>query len=292
MGIIKENMDKEKLLISFSGGRTSAYMLQVLLSSKKYNDIYDYIVVFANTGKEHEGTLEFVRDCEINFGCKIIWLEAKHKNENNELYSKKGWKVGYKEVSFETASRNGEPFEEMLSILGIPCSSAPFCSDQLKRKPIESYLKDIGWEGYYKAIGIRCDEIDRINVKYKEKKIIYPLVKDYPTSKKQIIEWWHNNFFDLDVPVNLGNCDICWKKSFKVLVANTQDFPDRFDWWEDMLSKYSNKSRNNDKAISFFRGGTTIEELFNMGELSKKQIDLFAKEYELDGCSESCEVYK
>ena len=283
---------KENLLISFSGGRTSAYMLQLLLKSEEHKARFNYKIVFANTGKEHEGTLDFVRDCQKNFGCEIIWIEARHRKATGELYSKKGWGVSFEQVSYETAARNGEPFEEMLSAIGIPCSSAPFCSDQLKRRPIEEYLKSIGWKDFYKAIGIRCDEIDRVNPKYKEKKIEYPLVKEYPTTKKQILEWWKNNSFDLNIPMNLGNCDICWKKSFKVLVQNTKDYPERFDWWQSMIEKYSDKSRNTDKTISFFRGGKSIQELFEMGELSDMQLNLFAEQYKLDGCSESCEVYK
>jgi len=124
---IKKSEEKEKLLISFSGGRTSAYMLKKILDSKEYNEKYNFIVVFANTGKEHEGTLEFVRDCGINFGVKIHWIEAKHRKEDSSLITKKGWGASFKEVNFETASRNGEPFEEMISAIGIPCSSAPFC---------------------------------------------------------------------------------------------------------------------------------------------------------------------
>lgn len=283
---------KEKLLISFSGGRTSAYMLKKILDSKEYNDKYEFIVVFANTGKEHEGTLEFVRDCEINFGVKIHWIEAKHRKEDGTLITKKGWGVSFKEVTFETASRNGEPFEEMISAIGIPCSSAPFCSDQLKRKPIERFLKSIGWKKFYKAIGIRVDEIDRMNPKYLKKRIVYPLIKDYPTKKIEILKWWSEYKFNLKVPINLGNCDICWKKSFKVLVQNTKDYPQRFEWWQSMINKYSHLSRNSDKVISFFRGGKSIKELFEMGMLSEEQLDLFAQEYKLDGCSESCEVYK
>jgi hypothetical protein len=287
-----KQISKEKLLISFSGGRTSAYMTNILLNCEKYKEKFEYIIVFANTGKEHEGTLEFVRDCEINFGHKIHWIEAKHKKDDGSLFTKKGWGVGFKEVTFETASRNGEPFEEMISVLGIPCSAAPFCSDQLKRKPIEKYLKSIGWKKFYKAIGIRVDEIDRMNPKYKKKRIVYPLIKEYPTTKIEILRWWYNHTFNLKIPTNLGNCDICWKKSFKILVQNTKDYPQRFEWWQRMINKYSHLSRNNDKTITFFRGGKSIKELFEMGELTEEQLNLYAEEFKLDGCSESCEVYK
>ena len=163
-------MGKNKLLLSFSGGRSSAYMVYNILNSDYYNENFEFKIIFANTGKEHTETLNFVHQCEKWFKKEIIWLEAKHLNENALPFSKKGWKVKYQLVNFKNASRNGEPFEEMCSVIGIPCSSAPFCSDQLKRKPIEAYLKDIGWKNYYKAIGIQSDELDRMNENFKKKK--------------------------------------------------------------------------------------------------------------------------
>ena len=83
-------------VLSFSGGRTSAYMLA------KYKDEID-LVVFCNTGKEAEGTLDFVRKCGEYFDKEIIWLEYNPTSVNK-----------YDIVTFETASRNGEPFERLI----------------------------------------------------------------------------------------------------------------------------------------------------------------------------------
>lgn len=33
------------------------------------------VVGFANTGKEHEKTLEFVRNIELNWNIKVWWVE-------------------------------------------------------------------------------------------------------------------------------------------------------------------------------------------------------------------------
>jgi 3'-phosphoadenosine 5'-phosphosulfate sulfotransferase (PAPS reductase)/FAD synthetase len=60
--------------ISFSGGRTSAYMLWRVLQSNGGLPP-EAIVCFANTGKEDEATLRFVRDCGVNWGVEIHWLE-------------------------------------------------------------------------------------------------------------------------------------------------------------------------------------------------------------------------
>jgi len=59
-------MVKKNLLISFSGGKTSAYMTHYILNNLM--DQYNPVVVFANTGREHEETLEFVRDCDLFLG--------------------------------------------------------------------------------------------------------------------------------------------------------------------------------------------------------------------------------
>ena len=87
--------------ISFSGGRTSAYMLHRILESNGGLSS-ETVVCFANTGKEDEATLEFVRDCAVNWNVPITWLEFRDTE------------VRFTVVNFETASRNGDPFEALI----------------------------------------------------------------------------------------------------------------------------------------------------------------------------------
>jgi 3'-phosphoadenosine 5'-phosphosulfate sulfotransferase (PAPS reductase)/FAD synthetase len=67
--------------ISFSGGRTSAYMLYKVLEAKDMSLPEDCVVCFANTGKEDEATLKFVNDCATNWNVPIVWLEYQDAEE-------------------------------------------------------------------------------------------------------------------------------------------------------------------------------------------------------------------
>ena len=83
----------EPTAISFSGGRTSAYMLRRVLDAN--NGLPDCArVLFCNTGKEDEATLNFIHAVETKWCVPIIWLEYVAPSD-------------VKTTTFETAARGG-----------------------------------------------------------------------------------------------------------------------------------------------------------------------------------------
>ena len=66
-------------VISFSGGRTSGYMLWRILQAHGGKLPDDVRVVFANTGKEMEETLEFVQAASDHWRVPITWVEYRPK---------------------------------------------------------------------------------------------------------------------------------------------------------------------------------------------------------------------
>ena len=88
-------------LISFSGGRTSAYMLSRIIAAYGGSLPPGVIACFASTGKEMPETLDFVHECGVRWDVPTIWLE----------YDPSGEKQRFRIVDRATASRDGEPFE-------------------------------------------------------------------------------------------------------------------------------------------------------------------------------------
>ena len=128
-------MQDKTLIISFSGGRTSAYMTKLLLQERdKWKDV---IVLFANTGQEDERTLEFVHNCDVSFGYNTVWIEA-------DVQPEKGKGTSFNVVSYDTASRDGKPFEAVLAKYGIPFTKSPHCTRELKQYPIQAYVRSLG----------------------------------------------------------------------------------------------------------------------------------------------------
>lgn len=274
-----------KLLLSMSGGRTSAYMTEhvLRLASHLWDEI---IVVFANTGQEHEATLEFINNCDNQKNFKTVWVEAVVSQE-------KGVGTKHKVVNFQTAARNGEPFEEVIKKYGIPNLNYPHCTRELKLRPIESYVKSLGWgKDYFTAIGIRPDEMRRVNKKAVDAQIVYPMIDWFYSDKSDVIDWWSEQPFDLELEEHQGNCTWCWKKSFSKHARLLNDSPDIYLFPEKMENKYGMVGPEQDsrKPREFFRGKRSTSDLRDYC----KELNPYGrtpKNDEDSGCGESCELF-
>lgn len=277
-------MIKEKYQISFSGGRTSGYMAKKLIDN--FSDKYEFIVTFANTGMEHPKTLEFINNCDKYFGFNTVWLET--------IVHDGRISCSHKIVTFDTASRNGEPYENVIKKYGIPNVSFPHCTRELKLNPMNSYLKSIGinYKDIPTAIGIRDDEKRRVSKSAGMNNIQYPLVDIWPTDKQDVLKWWSAQDFDLGIEEFEGNCLGCFKKSLKKHFLQIEKDPSCYTFYDKMENTYRSIGPQDGDRV-FFRGNTSTAELL-------KQHDMFTKMgYHQDktdpnangGCSESCEIY-
>lgn len=264
--------------ISFSGGRTSAYMLwRVLQSNGGLPE--EAVVCFANTGKEEEATLRFVRDCGQRWGVPITWVEYQNAEETKDRF---------KVVTFETASRNGEPFEAIIRKRNyLPNPVSRFCTVEMKVRAIHRYLKSIGWTEWDSMLGIRADEQRRLakigNQDYgKHEEKIAPLGQ-VGVTKEMVGEFWRNQPFDLELPningVTMhGNCDLCYLKGASQILSLITEKPERAIWWAKMEALALASAPSGAK----FR--TDRPSYAQMLQFSQKQKDMFDPNEEAIAC--------
>lgn len=218
--------------VSFSGGRTSGYLLRKILDAWGGSLPKDGYVLFANTGKEHEKTLEFISEVERRW-CPIVWLE---------------WRDGepqtFEVVNFGNASRRGEPFSALIKRKNmLPTPIARWCTGSLKVETMQRYIKSLGYRvsEVDVALGIRADEPKRIaGMKGKKYDNIQMPLASSGVTRSDVEQWWKTQDFDLMLPNNdnaFGNCDLCFLKSPHRLERVIEQDPKLAEWWIEMEKK-------------------------------------------------------
>lgn len=169
--------------ISFSGGRTSAYMLRRILDEGLRPDVF---VVFADTGKERPETYHFVRACAERWDVEIAWV---HRD-------------GY--------------FEQLITDRGLPNPMTRFCTQELKVRPMRNFMRAKGFDHWTNVVGIRADEprrVARMRAPNRERwDVVLPLA-DAGISERDVMAFWAVQPFDLKLRTYEGNCDLCFLKT-------------------------------------------------------------------------------
>lgn len=251
-------------VISFSGGRTSGYMLWHILQAFGGTLPDTTKVIFNNTGKEREETLEFVERCSQRWGVEIVWLEY---DQTPRLTERKKTRNGRLEapyipkaevVNYATASRNGEPLMKVIKARNmLPNVMARFCTVECKIRTTQRYLKSLGWTHYENAIGFRADEPARVaklktTNRHGAEEPVCPLFKA-DVDKRMIHEWWDRQPFKLTLADHEGNCDLCFLKGAGKIKTIMQNRPDLAGWWIEAEAEAVRDGTMGDPKIAFFR---------------------------------------
>lgn len=271
-------------VVSFSGGRTSAYMLRQVLDSN--DDLGGLIVTFANTGKEHPATLDFVQECSVRWSVPIVWLEYRDDER------------GFVIVDYETASRDGQPFEDLIrKRIYLPNPVTRFCTIDLKIRVIHKYLRMVGCSTEETPVdmmtGIRADEPRRV-AKIRHRKttseskhatMLMPLA-DAGVGVQDVTVFWKAQPFDLMLPtINgrtlEGNCDLCFLKGAKQVYSIIASDRKKGAWWARMeRTAVSSTNVTGDGALFRFDRPSYQQML----DYSDTQLDMFADHDEAITC--------
>lgn len=268
--------------ISFSGGRTSAYMLWRVLQSNGGLPA-EARVCFGNTGKEDERTLQFVDRCSREWGVPIDWVEYRDGDP------------GYALVDFASASRKGEPFEAIIRKRKyLPNPVTRFCTSELKIRPMHKRLRALGWYDnggeWDQFIGIRADEQRRVakirargtSTETVRESMCMPLA-DAGVTVQAVNAFWGEQPFNLELlTVNgrtlAGNCDLCFLKPPAQRLALIAEKPERATWWIRMESQ---GIASKPSGARFCKDGATYAD---MAKYVAEQRDMFDPDEEAIAC--------
>jgi 3'-phosphoadenosine 5'-phosphosulfate sulfotransferase (PAPS reductase)/FAD synthetase len=268
--------------VSFSGGRTSGYMLRRCLDASDGQLPPGVHIVFANTGREMPATLDFVRDVAEQWCVPIAWVEYRLNAWDEPIYQI---------VDYASASRSGEPFalyldhvERMTASKGrepyLPTPGNRFCTTELKIRVMKKWMLDRGYEHWTNIVGLRFDEpsrwrkIDRTCPKERWE-IELPLV-DAKVDVGEVKRFWSQQPFDLGIKGDYeGNCDACHLKRPWKVAQVFKDYPERAAWWAERETRVGKQFRPS---------GPSIKRLVEMSKLPIVRDD--EHEIQCVGCTD------
>ncbi|QZI87782.1 Dam methyltransferase with PAPS reductase domain [Vibrio phage 44E38.1] len=274
-------------VVSFSGGRTSAYLVH-LMEQKRKLEGWDVRYLFMDTGAEHPKTYEFIRNVTSEFKIDLVCLRTKF---NPELGKANSFDV----IDIKDCKPDLKPWVDMLSKYGTPYNpGGAFCTDRMKLVPFKKYCDQSFGKGNYKTwLGIRADEPKRL--KPREDAEYLASISDF--EKEDILDWWEEQSFNLEIPEHLGNCVFCIKKGINKVALAIKDEPTLCKQFQAVLEADTVRTVEKRKSpkLEMYRGRNTFGGVIQMfDEIDRNDLaDQIrgAKRNDTGSCSESCEVF-
>lgn len=270
-------------VVSFSGGRTSAYLVH-LMEQRRINDDLDVRYIYMDTGAEHPKTYEFIKNVVSHWGINLTCLRVV---VNPEL----GQGNSYEVIPISEIKHDLEPWKAIVKKYGLPYPAGAFCTREMKFNPVTKYCKD-NFDEYTTWIGIRADEQNRL----KPKDGINYLADISDFEKDDINHWWSKQTFDLTIPEHLGNCVFCIKKSVNKIALAARDEPILAKQFIDVINgDVREVNREEQSSQIMFRGNNSLEGIIALfQDHTRDEIANVVKGsggYKSGSCSESCEAF-
>lgn len=231
-------MNLQKYIASVSFGKDSLAMLLLLIEKKYPLDE----VIFFDWGMEFQ--------CIYDLRDKIKPLLEEKGIKFVEVHSSSS----FEEIMYEKPVKHKD---------GTTSNGYGWCGGKCrwgtraKTLRIKKYLNNAHPYGYYEYIGIAADELDRINNKQNEGKLM-PLV-EWGMTEKDCLDYchqqgyfWNEGEIELYQILKRVSCWCCANKNLKELRAYYDFLP---QYWSKL------KEMQNKTAIPFYRNKETVEEI-------------------------------
>lgn len=215
-----------KKVVSFSMGRSSGKT--VLLALDEFG-VENVDIVLMDTGAEHPLSYQFAKDMVEYFGVNVVCLRG-------DFDQPLGKAVSYSVVEIGELKHDLKPFKAMMKKYGTPYIGGMFCTDRMKLQPFKKYCDNkYGKNNYETILGIRADEPKRL----RDKPFISYLADLCDDDKQDVLDFWSEQVFDLQIEEWNGNCVFCPKKSNLKLVAAQRDNPSLYIEWVEAINEES-----------------------------------------------------
>lgn len=300
-------IDNSKVqVVSFSGGRTSAYMVWLIESMRKSGIITCRVIyIFMDTGAEHPKTYEFLRKCVEYFGIELICL----RGDFNQPVGK-GSTYQVLDISECEHDMINGPMGQILNKYGTPTVMGAWCTSRMKEETHDKYCDDVfGVGNYVTWLGIRADEQSRLKIGKRSDLRYLAEISDF--DKEDVLDFWKDMPFDLEIEEHLGNCVFCIKKSINKIALAARDEPELAAQWmkaiesaTDRLNQPTEKEVNDlfpykytqqvEKGV-MYRNHNSMESIIAKFALHSRD-EIYdsirsMKRKESGGCTESCEAF-
>lgn len=271
-------------VVSFSGGRTSAYLCGLI--KERYPAAK---FIFMDTGAEHPATYEFIRKVNEHFALDLICLRA-------VFPPKLGKGVTWEQIDQTDIGYDLTTWRNMIKKYSTPYNpGGTFCTAKLKTEIFYKYCNTtFGKRNYQTWIGIRADESRRA----KEKDNVHYLFELSDFDKEDIKEYWKTMPFDLELESDwLGNCVFCIKRGTNKLALAIRDEPELADDFINLIEAEDVRVVEGRKApvALMYRGGLSLRAIRDMHTAYSRDDLILALQRgkKLDSvCSESCEAFE